>query len=236
MNTVYDKTGNDASRMRRAIAISAITVAGLWYIKLCEFLFGFDLTGFGVYPGKLHGLSGILFAPLIHSSWLHLAANSGPMLILMTALLYGYPKSSKVVLPVVYFATGILVWLFARPVYHIGASGVTFGMLFFITVIGFIRWDKRALALSLIVFFLYGGMMGGLFPEEKNISYETHIAAACLGIVLAIVLRNLDPPPPKKVYSWELEDEEEIDEWDGWEYEEDTVSKYETPDDERTLH
>jgi membrane associated rhomboid family serine protease len=59
-----------------------------------------------------------------------------------------------------------------------------------------------------MVFFLYGGMIWGIFPGKPGISYESHLFGAVTGIVLAFVLRNLDPPPPRKRYSWEEEDEE----------------------------
>jgi membrane associated rhomboid family serine protease len=209
------EAAKQAHKLRMAIFYAAGFAAILWSIKLFEFVAGTHFIGLGIFPGHAQGLLGILFAPLIHSSWAHLAANTGPVVILGAALLYGYPRSARIVLPVIYLLTGVIVWLFARPYYHVGASGLTFGMLFFITVIGFLRWDKPAIALALASFFLYGGMMGGLFPESERISYETHIAAAGLGVVLAIVLKNYDPPPPRKVYSWELEGEEDdgID-WD----------------------
>lgn len=211
MHAVSPNIAEQAQHLRLSIFLAVSFTAVLWSIKLFEFFTGADFTGLGVLPRQPIGLLGILFSPLIHSSWLHLAANTGPAIILGAALLYGYPRAAKIVIPAVYLGTGIIVWLFARPVYHIGASGLTFGVMFFITVIGFVRRDKQALALALSAFFLYGGMMGGFFPEEKNISYETHIAAAVIGIVLAFFLRNLDPPPPRKVYSWELEEDEEPD-------------------------
>lgn len=214
MHEATQEAAKQAHKLRKAIFLAAGFVAILWSIKLFELVAGTNFIGLGILPGHARGLWGILFAPLVHSSWAHLAANSGPMLILGAVLLYGYPRSARIVLPVIYLLTGIIVWLFARPYYHVGASGLTFGMLFFITVIGFLRWDKPAIALALTSFFLYGGMMGGLFPESESISYETHIAAACLGVLLAVVLKNYDPPPPRKVYSWELEGEEDGMAWD----------------------
>ena len=102
----------------------------------------------------------------------------------------------------------MLVWLLARPAYHLGASGLCFGMLFFVFTLGVIRWDRRAIALSLIVFFLYGGMIWGLLPVSPGVSFESHIAGAALGLILAIALRNRDPAPPEKTYDWEGEDDE----------------------------
>ncbi len=65
--------------------------------------------------------------------------------------------------------------------------------MFFVFTVGALRWDRRAIALSMVVFFLYGGMIWGIFPNEPNISYETHFFGALIGIVLAILLRIYDP-------------------------------------------
>ena len=202
--------GRDAARLRLAFALSALFAALLWSIRLSETALGLDLRALGVYPGRLSTLGNILLAPLIHGSVAHLFANTAPILVLGTALLYGYPKAARVALPVIYVVSGLGVWLFARPAFHIGASGLTFGMMFFVFTIGALRWDRRAIALSLIVFFLYGGMIWGIFPSAPEISFESHFFGAVAGVVLAILLRTSDPPPPEKRYEWEDED---TDDW-----------------------
>ena len=196
----------DRKRLKQSFIIAAGFTALLWVIKLIEVISGTSLVQYGVYPGSLLGLPGVLFAPLIHSSISHLFANTAPLLILGTALLYGYPRSARIVIPVVYLLTGLCVWLFARQVWHIGASGLTFGFMFFIFTIGALRWDRRAIALSMIVFLLYGGMIWGVFPGRPGISFESHLSGAVIGLVLAVLLRDTDPRPPEKKYSWEDED------------------------------
>jgi len=84
--------------------------------------------------------------------------------------------------------------------------------MFFLFVVGALRWDKRAIALSMIVFFLYGSMIWGIFPLEPGISFESHFFGAIIGVVLAIVLKNRDPAPLEKTYSWEDETDEEANE------------------------
>jgi len=199
---------DDALRLRRAFILAASFTAFLWLIKLVEIAFGLSFTQYGVYPQRVSGLAGILWAPLIHGSLVHLFSNTAPLIILGTALLYGYPRSARIVIPVLYVCSGLGVWLFARPAYHIGASGLTFGMMFFVFTMGALRWDKRAIALSLVVFLLYGGMIWGIFPGDPEISYETHFFGAITGIVMAIMLKNHDPPSPAKKYSWELEQDD----------------------------
>lgn len=197
---------SDALHLRRAFGLSAFFVALLWSIKLSEVALGLDLSGLGIYPGRQQALGGILVAPLIHGSVAHLFANTAPVLVLGTALIYGYPRAARIALPAIYLGAGAGVWLFARPAFHIGASGLTFGMMFFVFTIGALRWDRRAIALSLVVFFLYGGMIWGIFPTAAGISFEYHFFGAAIGMVMAILLRTLDPPPPEKHYDWEDED------------------------------
>jgi len=83
--------------------------------------------------------------------------------------------------------------------------------MFFVFTAGALRWDARAIALSCLVFFLYGGMVWGIFPGEPGISYEYHFFGALVGTLSAIFYRRLDPPPPTKKYSWELSDDVDDD-------------------------
>ena len=216
-STEPSESSEDAKRLRRALGLAVSFAALLWVIKLSELLLGIDLVAYGIYPRQPSGLLGILTAPLIHSSVAHLVSNTLPILVLGSALLYGYPKSARIVLPALFLGTGLGVWLFGRESYHIGASGLAFGMMFFVFTIGALRWDRPAIALSSIVFFLYGGMVWGVFPGDPSISYESHLLGALLGVVLAVLLRKLDPEPAPKRYSWEDEEEEEepkSEEWD----------------------
>ena len=201
----------DSRRLKRSFTIVAAFTAVLWLIRIVEVMLGANLARYGVYPGQPGGLTGIIWAPLIHTSFSHLFANTPPLLLLGTALLYGYPRSAKIVIPAVYLGSGLGVWLFARDAYHVGASGLTFGFMFFVFTVGVLRWDKRATALSLVVFFLYGGMIWGIFPSKPEISFESHFFGAMIGIAMAVLLRNYDPYPAKKHYSWEQDEVIELE-------------------------
>ena len=183
----------------------------LWLIKLAEVLGGLDFTQLGIYPRRLDGLSGVLFAPFIHASFAHVFANSAPLIVMGTLLIYAYPRSAKILLPAVYLVGGFGVWLFAREAYHIGASGIAFGLLFFVLTIGILRRARRNVALSLVVFLLYGGMISGIIPGEQDISFESHLSGALIGLLLGFMLRHRDPLPPPRQYSWEIEETESED-------------------------
>jgi len=199
------------NRLKHSALLVITFVALLWAIEFFDRGLGLNLYRLGVYPGELHGLWGILFAPLLHGSWNHLASNSFALLLLGTALLYGYPRAARPVLALVYIGSGIGVWLFARHSFHFGASGLTHGMMFFIFTTGILRGDRLSIALSLIVFFIYGGMVWTIFPQEPGISYESHFFGAACGVVAAFLFRDRDPRPPEKKYSWEDQNDEDID-------------------------
>ncbi len=154
----------DTRRLRIAFAVALSFTLLLWVVKLAEYLGGLNFTQFGIYPRRVDGLAGILCSPFFHGSFAHLFANTAPIIVIGTMLLYGYPRAAKVLLPVVYLGSGVAVWLIAREAYHIGASGLAFGMLFFVFTVGVLRWDRRAIALSLVVFFYMVACSGGFYP------------------------------------------------------------------------
>ena len=210
-------TTSDTRRFRIAFVVAFSFALLLWAMHLTEYLSGIDFTQFGIYPRRAVGLVGILCAPFIHASVAHLFANTPPIIVIGTMLLYGYPRASKMFVPVVYLGSGLAVWLFAREAYHIGTSGLAFGMLFFVFTIGLLRWERRTIAISLLVFFLYGSMISGVIPGAPEISFESHLSGALIGILLAFLLRHRDPESPRKQYSWEHEETESDDyDWPDW--------------------
>ena len=194
-----------------AFQIALGFVALIWVIQLWNWGLNLGLARFGVRPREWAGLPGILLAPLLHGGFSHLIANSLPLLVLGTVMLHLYPNSALKVIPAAYLGPGIAVWLFARASVHVGASGLVYGLVSYIFVAGLIRRDKRAIAASLLVCFLYGTLVWGILPIKPGVSWETHLAAGLIGLVLAIALRRLDIPPRKR-YAWEDEKDEYQDE------------------------
>jgi len=211
MNPPQHTADDSVTGLKRAFVTVTAFIGLLWLIWLADALLGLQLGRFGVYPRTLDGLSGILFAPLIHGSWSHLFANTSPLLVLGTLLLYGYPRSARIALLGIYLGCGLGVWLFARSSFHIGASGLTHGLMFFIFVSGILRRDRLAIALSLLVFFLYGGMVWSVLPQQPDISFESHFFGAASGVLFAFLLRKREPKKPEKRYDWEDEEENDVD-------------------------
>jgi hypothetical protein len=180
----------------------------MWLVKIIEVLFETDLTGFGIYPLSIKGLPGIAFSPFIHDDFKHLFNNSIPLFLLSVALFYFYSEIALKVYSWTYILTGFLVWLGGRDAWHIGASGLVYGLASFLFFSGIIRKYFRLVALSLLVVFLYGEMVWGIFPGTyKNISWESHMLGFLSGIFLAVWYREEGPQKP--VYDWMEEEEEE---------------------------
>ena len=203
-----DYTGSEQRRahFRLAAEIAFGFVGVIWLIFLLNWALSQDPEPFGIRPRQWVGLPGIVFAPLVHDGFAHIITNSAPLLVLGTAMLFLYPNSALRVLPAVYFGPGIAVWLFGRDSVHFGASGLVYGLVSHVFVAGLLRRDRRAIAASLVVCFMYGSLVWGVLPTPFGVSWETHLSAAMIGLTLAIALRRLDIPPRKR-YVWEGEED-----------------------------
>jgi len=179
----------------------------LWIVKLSEIILDTSFADYGVFPRHPEGLIGIITAPLIHADFEHLISNSIPMLVLGAALIYFYKELAYKVFILSYLLSGFWLWIIGRENYHIGASGVLYGLVTFLFFSGVLRKHTGLMALSLLVVFLYGGLVWGIFPLYKIISWESHLCGSLAGILLAFVYR--EEGPQRKVYEWELEDENE---------------------------
>lgn len=177
-------------------------VAVLWAVHLLRLIGLFDLpaASLGVYPRRLFGLSGILTSPLIHSGWKHLLSNSVPLLAMITVIWAFYRRVSWPAFLMVYLLTGLSVWLFARPVFHIGASGVVYGLVSFVFWSGIFRRSLKSIVLALIVVMVYTPMFAGVLPNQEGISWESHLLGGFVGILVAWWFRrDLEPEEQRRV-------------------------------------
>jgi membrane associated rhomboid family serine protease len=203
-----------SARARRSFSLALKTAlwftALLWLILLVDTVFGLGLRHFGLRPRHLDGLIGIFTAPLLHGGAEHLFSNTLPLLVSLTTLLYLYPKSAMRVIPVIWAGSALLAWFVGRDSLHIGASGLIYGMLAYVFVGGILRMDMRSVAVSVMVWFLYGSMIWGVLPIRPDMSWELHLSGAIVGVMLAIVYRRWDVMPVKR-YRWE--DDDSVPDW-----------------------
>lgn len=182
----------------------------IWLFKLTELTFDTNFIKLGMYPRHVKGLIGILTSPLIHANFGHLIGNSTSFLILATTLFFFYRKMAFRIFVLNYFLSGIFLWFGGREAWHIGASGIIYGLAAFLLFSGLFRKDIRLLTISLIVIFLYGSLFWGLFPLDEKISWEGHLMGATSGTILSFIFQKYGPPRNK--FEWEDEPDEELPE------------------------
>ena len=190
----------------------------MWIFFLLQNL-GFFGGCFGaIIPLMPDGLSGVIFAPLLHGSLDHIISNSMPIAILLFLLFEFYSKIAFKIFLIGWIAGGLLVWMLP-PVdiftgewtytCIVGASGVVYMLAFFIFFSGVFRWNMKLLTVSLVVALYYGSLIWGIFPEEffsqleerSRISWQSHMAGAITGIILAFIFRKQGEKKIK--YLWE---------------------------------
>lgn len=164
----------------------------MWAAFTLQFLYGIDLGFLGIKPRSLFGFIGIFTAPMIHGDLSHLISNTLPVLFLGSTLFFFYPRIGGIVFLRCYFITNLLVWLLSpRVSYHIGASGLVYGLSAFLIFFGLLRKDFISLLISIIVTIFYGGIFYGVLPIDPRISWESHLAGALVGTVSAFNLARV---------------------------------------------
>ena len=197
----------DRRKLVRALNVSLAFVLLLVFIYAAQG--SFDWRPFAVAPHSVQGLLGILTAPLLHGSVEHVAANSVALLMLGTLSGSVYPRATLWSLPLLWLGSGLGAWLLGdEGSRHLGASGLTHGLMFLVFVLGLLRRDRPAIATGMIAFLFYGGMLLTVLPHEPGVSWQSHLGGAVAGVLSALLFRHADPVPPRKRYSWE--DEEDV--------------------------
>jgi len=180
----------------RMLVWPLLVVVPLWVVYYLE-IQGVSMPSQGLHPERAHRWVDGLWYPLLHADLKHLLNNSIPSYVLIALGAYFY----RYLMPWVIFAAWIFsAWfliIYGRPSYHLGFSGIVYSMAYFLFFSGLIRRHPRLLAVSLIVAFLYGSMVWGIFPLEERISWEGHLGGAIAGALCAIALYpfGLHRPP-----------------------------------------
>ena len=194
----------------------------MWLVFFADYSLHLGLYQFGVKPRTLEGIIGVFTSPFIHATedFSHIITNSVPTLVLGWMLFYHYRTIALRSFLFIYFFTGIMVWILGRDSYHIGMSGVIYGMTSFLVVSGFLRKNMKVAAVSLVVIFLYGSTVWGIFPTKTGISWEAHAFGLIAGITIAFYYRKSGPQPTKLMY--EIEEELGIEpDVEYWKHQED---------------
>ena len=180
-------------------ATIATFVAFLYLIEIVDQLSGHALDRNGIRPLEADGLKGILFAPFLHADWGHLLANTGPALVLgFLVTLTGIGKFLKAT-AIIWIVGGLGTWLLGDidgcplDTNHIGASGLVFGWLAFLLVFGWLSRHLWWIGVSLVVLFVYGGILWGAIPSISGcggVSWQGHLTGALAGVLAAYLLSS----------------------------------------------
>jgi len=197
----------DKILLLKSLLFPVIFTIILWAVKAVELVFNIDFIWLGVFPMRVSGLIGILTAPLIHSDLHHLISNTLGIFLLSWAIFYFYTKVAKGAMLIIYVLSGLWVWFFAREAYHIGASGLIYGMAAFLFFSGILRKHGPLIAVSMTIVFIYGGIIWGIFPTFEYISWETHLTGFVAGIIAAVYYKDEEPQRPQPFIDAESEDD-----------------------------
>ncbi len=210
-----NKRDSELREDKRKLLISfwfpGVFVIIMWAIHIINDTYNLDLSRFGLIPLSPKGLIGIVTMPFLHADWQHLLSNSGPLFFLGAGVFYFFTKKAFTIFFLLYFLTGLWLWFFARSGIHIGASGIVYSLASFLFFSGIIKKHKGLLAVSLLIVFVYGSMVWGIFPDffpDRNISWEGHLMGMVSGLILAVYYKNYGPQ--KSTFHWD-EDEDEDD-------------------------
>jgi membrane associated rhomboid family serine protease len=175
-----------------------------------------DYYWLGLAPREWTSFFGVLTMPFIHGDGWHLFSNALPFIALATLLFLIYPQLALRVLGWGWIATGLWLWAFGQEGLHVGASGIIYMLAAFLVTSGFIRKNKRLLALSLLVTMFYGGLIWGVLPIDPKISWEGHLMGMVSGLVMGIWFRKTKPTQDVEIEEIDkpkVAEEEEYYEW-----------------------
>ncbi len=196
-------------RAKESLVLPFYMLVVIWMIQLLQSVLGLELGWLGIYPREIFGLRGVILAPLLHGSWGHLLANTPPLFVMSAIILFFYRRVAIPSFIMIYLLTGLAVWLFGRPVFHIGASGVIYGLVSFLFWNGVFRKNIKSIAIALIVMFYYGSMFMGILPGQQGISWESHLIGGIVGIFASFWFKDtIEKDEEKQRYSWEEEPQE----------------------------
>jgi membrane associated rhomboid family serine protease len=167
-----------------------ILLVAIWGVEAVNVILGHGLAIWGILPRNTSGLIGIPLAPFIHGSVVHAVSNTVPLIVLGgLTLMAGRDRFWEATILII-LLSGALVWVFARDAYHVGASGLIFGYFGILLARAIFERGILSFAIAVIVVVLYGGLIWGVLPSQRHISFEAHLFGLIAGIVVAWLERR----------------------------------------------
>lgn len=189
-----DEVAGIAREIKAQVFILGVLIGLMWIVEIIDAPLGGagrscgGLNQFGIFPRQIIGLRGLVFAPFLHGGFAHLIANTIPFATLGWLVMLRRTADFWIVTIVAMLVGGMGTWLFGAPGCHIGASGVIFGYLGFLISRGYFERRIGSALFSIVVLFLYGGLLWGVLPLRVGISWEGHLFGFIGGVIAAKLL------------------------------------------------
>lgn len=184
------------ARPLAAAAVALAFTALLYVIEFADQILPENLDEGGIVARHLDGLDGVLWAPLLHDGWGHLAANTVPVALFGFLVMAGGFRQWLAVTATIWLLGGLGVWLLGPSDSHtVGASGLAFGWLSFLLVRGMFTRSVGQLVLAVVLLVLYGGTLWGVLPSTPGVSWQSHLFGAFAGVLAAWLVARADRSP-----------------------------------------
>jgi membrane associated rhomboid family serine protease len=174
----------------RGFEVGLASIVVLVVAEWIDWLMGHTLDLHGILPRQTEGLPGVLWSPLLHAHWAHLAANAGPLALLLAMLFAERAYRPVQSLAMIWLVSGLGTWMIGRPAIHIGASSLVYGLVTYLLTATLWMKSWRAFLLSLIVLALFGGLFHGLLRIEAGVSWEGHLSGVLAGVWVAWLIHG----------------------------------------------
>ena len=166
----------------------------LWLIQIINYLLGYRLNVFGIYPRTKRGLTGIIFSPFLHGDFNHLFFNSIPLFVLSCLILLNGKTAFYQTSLIIIILSGFLTWSFGRRAIHIGASNLIMGYFGYLLAASYFNFNATTIIVAIVCIYYFGGMLLSVFPSVtgKNVSWEGHIFGLISGVSLVFLSSYLN--------------------------------------------
>jgi membrane associated rhomboid family serine protease len=200
---VTDSTATAGPRSRvlalltRALSV-ALMLAVMWILEISDVPLDGELDGYGIRPREIGGLDGVAFAPFLHAGFGHLVANTVPFAVLGGVIALGSSRNFAQVTIITGLVAGLGTWLTGQSnSIHLGASGLVFGYLLYLMARGVFARSLAYLLGGVIAAAVYGGILWGVLPTTRGVSWQGHLFGAIGGVLAASSIheRTATPPP-----------------------------------------
>lgn len=208
--SVRARLNHSTTRLKQQLTLLLAILGLMWFLEaIDELLLNQALNGFGIWPRQIDGLWGVVFMPLLHGGFAHLAANSLPFLVLGGLVLWRSTRHFVFVSLATTLVTGLALWLLGSPrAVYIGASGLVFGYFGFLVFRGYFERSPQSILIAFFVVVLYGGLIFGVVPQGNGISWEAHLVGFLSGVLSARILAGGSQPEGPSLVVVTVDDEE----------------------------